>query len=220
MSNDIGDKIYASGVKLFNKFGPKKVSIDMIVKDAGVGKGSFYNYYENKEALYENIFENIKKHAFEYMDTLVENYPDPKQRFVVDLLNSLDFFCDDAGIIGGLMACNTDYYIGKINEEYLEETHYEIIESLFRDVHKELFHDEKVLIDFAGGLFGFYKHAKVMKPRFWSDEEFKDFMAQFAVFLVNGLFSPNFSALKDVKYKDYKDNGIIKGKAKVFEQYT
>jgi AcrR family transcriptional regulator len=34
MSRDIQEKIYESGKKLFNAYGPKKVSIDVIVKEA------------------------------------------------------------------------------------------------------------------------------------------------------------------------------------------
>jgi hypothetical protein len=48
--------------------------------------------------------------AADYMDKLVETYPDPKERFVMDLLNSLDFFCEDTGIIGSLMNKNKDYF--------------------------------------------------------------------------------------------------------------
>lgn len=221
MNNDIQGKIYESAVKLFNKFGPKKVSIDMIVKEAWVWKGSFYNYFENKEVLYESIFENIKKHAFDYMDSLVENYPDPKERFVVDLLNGLDFFCWDSWIIKGLMDCDKNYYIWKINEQYLEETHHLMIKSIFRDVHEEIFHDEKILIEFAGNIFGFYKHAQMMRPRFQTEEDFRDFMTRFAVFLVKWLFDERFSELKDVKYDDYKANrGSFKKNLQIFKQYS
>jgi len=31
----------------------------MIVKDAGVAKGTFYLYYKNKEALYETIMDDV-----------------------------------------------------------------------------------------------------------------------------------------------------------------
>jgi AcrR family transcriptional regulator len=210
MSRDIQEKIYESGKKLFNAYGPKKVSIDVIVKEAWVGKGSFYNYYENKEDLYEEIFDNIMNFAADYMDKLVETYPDPKERFVMDLLNSLDFFCEDTGIIGSLMNKNKDYFFWNVNESRLEKVHSNMLRSLFRDVHEEIFGDSQELMVLTGHIFWYYKHAQVMKKQFPSDEKFRDFMTKFAVFLVNWVFNPEFSTLKKIRYSDYKDDKLLK----------
>lgn len=223
MSNDIEKKIYSSAVELFNRHGPKRVSIDMIVKKAWVGKGSFYNYFKNKEELYEKVFDDIKSFAQEYMDVLVEEYPDPKKRFIMDLLNSLDFFCGDSGIIGGLMEGNDDYFLWKVDESFLEKTHLQMIKSLFRDVHEDIFSDDEVLMHFAGYIFWFYKHAKMMRGNFKNEKDFKDFMTRFAVFLVNGIFSTDFKYLSEVYYSDYKDQNnkaVWIKDLKIFKQYT
>lgn len=215
------EKIYVSGVSLFNKFGPRKVSIDMIVKEAWVGKWSFYNHFENKEALYEQVFDDIMLSAEQYVEMLVETYPDPKERFIVDLMNSLDFFCGESWIIAWLMARDKNYLIGKINEEYLEETHHRIIKSIFRDVYEEIFNGEKALMDFSMNIFMFYKHARVMQTRYKTKEEFYDFMAKLAYFLIHWLFDPNFSDLKDVKYSDYQSAlAVFKEKVDIIKQYS
>lgn len=223
MNNDIEKKIYSSAVDLFNKHGPKRVSIDMIIKKAWVGKWSFYNYFKNKEDLYEKVFDDIKNFAQDYMDALVEEYPDPKKRFIIDLLNSLDFFCWDSGIIGGLMERNDDYFLWKIDELFLEKTHLQMIKSLFRDVHEEIFSNDEILMHFAGHVFGFYKHAKIMRNNFTNEKDFKDFMTRFAVFLVNGIFSSHFKDLSRVHYSDYIDQASeiewIKD-SNFFKQYT
>ncbi len=44
-------KIYASAEKLFIQHGPHAVSVDAIVRDANVAKGSFYLHFESKDQL-------------------------------------------------------------------------------------------------------------------------------------------------------------------------
>ena len=215
------DLIYLAALKLFNTYWPKKVSVDMIVGEAGVGKGTFYNYYTNKEELYEQIFDEIMKGAEVYMHALVEKYPDPKERFKVDLINSLDFFCWEAGIIHGLMERNKDYYVWKINEEYLENQHKKIVKLLFSDVYEELFSWDNSLMIFTRNIFMFYKHGKKMRYMYTTDEEFKDFMAQLACFMVEGIFSENFQKLSSVKYDDFREKAeSFRWQLQVFEKFN
>lgn len=202
---DKQELIYNAAVELFKSHGPKKVSVDMIVKEAGVGKGTFYNYYKNKEDLYEQIFDFILSNGQKYMRMLVEKYPDPKERFMVDLINSLNFFCDRTSIIWNIMEGNPDYFIGKINEDYLEETHEKMLRILFSDSFDELFGGDRCILAFGKHIFMFYKHAQKMKPTFKSDEEFKDFMARLAKFMVEGIFNDWFKEISAVKYSDYEE---------------
>jgi Bacterial regulatory proteins, tetR family len=45
-------KIVLSARRLFNRYGFDAVSIDDVMADAGLTRGSFYSYFENKGALY------------------------------------------------------------------------------------------------------------------------------------------------------------------------
>lgn len=196
--------IYEAGIKLFNIYWPRKVSVDMIVSEAGVGKGTFYNHYKNKEELYENMFDDIMDFWSSYMTMLVEKYPDPKERFMVDLLNSFEFFCDEWGIIGWLMEGNPDYFIWKINEEYLEETHKGMLKLLFFDVFDDLFKGNDKLQTFTRDMFMFYKHAQKMRNIYNTHEEFRDFMTKLAYFMVEGIFSESFKGISNITYEWYK----------------
>lgn len=51
----IRQKLLAEGERLFAAYGIKKVSIDEIVRAAGIAKGSFYTFYASKEHLYMEI---------------------------------------------------------------------------------------------------------------------------------------------------------------------
>ncbi len=50
-ANDTRQKIYKSAEKLFASYAYHKVSVDEIVKMAGVAKGSFYVHFASKDAL-------------------------------------------------------------------------------------------------------------------------------------------------------------------------
>lgn len=212
--------IYNSALKLFKAHGPRKVSVDMIITEAGVGKWTFYNYYINKEDLYEQMLECICFHACEYVESLLVKYPDPKERFMVDLINSLEFFCDDKGIIRGLMENNPDYLIGKIDKDYLEEAHEKILKILFSDVYSKLFAGDRDLLSFAHSMFKFYKHAQNMKPTFDTEIEFKDFMVRLAYFMVEGIFSDHFQDIWSLQYLNYADQiHTFQWEFKLFKKY-
>lgn len=45
------EKLFCSAAKLFNQYNFEEVTIDRIVEEAGVAKGTFYIYFESKDAL-------------------------------------------------------------------------------------------------------------------------------------------------------------------------
>ncbi|MBU4262550.1 MAG: TetR/AcrR family transcriptional regulator [Proteobacteria bacterium] len=53
------EKIVAAAVREFSRHGYKKASINTIVRDAGISKGSLYQYFHNKEVLFVFIFERF-----------------------------------------------------------------------------------------------------------------------------------------------------------------
>ena len=56
LSKDKRGAILHSAVTEFARFGYQKASINNIVKDASIAKGSLYQYFQNKEALFHYIF--------------------------------------------------------------------------------------------------------------------------------------------------------------------
>jgi len=203
MSTDKWELIYNSWIKLFKKFGPKRVSIDAIVLEAWVSKGTFYNYYKNKEELYESIVYDIINHWKDYMRRLVSLYPDPKERLMVDLLNTLDFFCWNNGIIGALMSEDKDYFLWEINSGFLEKMHKEIIAILFSDIIGTVFKNDEDLLIFTWDLFWLYKHANVIRHHYESEDEYKDFMTKLAYFFVEWIFNDKLKNINDIKYNNY-----------------
>lgn len=52
-------QIVETARKLFNTHGFNGVSIDMIMKSAGLTRGGFYNHFKNKEALYSEAVDSF-----------------------------------------------------------------------------------------------------------------------------------------------------------------
>ena len=50
--NQTRTKIVEAARILFNRDGFQKVTIDMVMKEAGLTRGGFYNHFQNKEALF------------------------------------------------------------------------------------------------------------------------------------------------------------------------
>lgn len=175
--------IYNSWVKLFWKFWAKRVSIDMIVKDAGVAKWTFYLYFKNKEYLYESIMDDIFMYWKSYMIELSETIPDVKERFYLHMIWSLWFFKKN-DIIKNLIEWNTDYYIWKINQEYLSANHIKFMKILF---WKDFTSDE--FVEFVANAKWFFANIINSKNCFKSDKEFEEFVMNFAAVVINGLFS-------------------------------
>jgi AcrR family transcriptional regulator len=64
--------IFQSGRELFYSRGFKDTNVSWIAKNAGIGVGSFYNYYSSKEELFLEIYikecEDTKKYILEFID--------------------------------------------------------------------------------------------------------------------------------------------------------
>ncbi|MCG9968695.1 TetR/AcrR family transcriptional regulator [Pelotomaculum terephthalicicum JT] len=61
LSDDKKQKIFDAAVKEFSAKRFSEASINQIVKTAEIPRGSFYQYFENKEDIYRYMFERIGK---------------------------------------------------------------------------------------------------------------------------------------------------------------
>lgn len=70
------NRLLETGEKLFSTYGLKRVTIDQIVKEVGIAKGSFYKFYRNKEDLcYDCIMEIERKVRLDIIKDLSELEP-------------------------------------------------------------------------------------------------------------------------------------------------
>lgn len=60
-----------AGENLFVRHGLKKVTVDDIAASVGIGKGTFYHFYANKEHLFMDIFNHTQKEIYTGVDLLL-----------------------------------------------------------------------------------------------------------------------------------------------------
>lgn len=68
-------KIMAAAVDQFSQFQYNKVTIDRIVRAAEIPKGSFYQYFENKDDLYIYLFTEVGDTKLELFESIRRRIP-------------------------------------------------------------------------------------------------------------------------------------------------
>lgn len=68
----IKQKLRSVGERLFTAYGVKKVSVDELVQAAGIAKGSFYTFYENKEHLFMDISGSLQTKMWIEMEEFLQ----------------------------------------------------------------------------------------------------------------------------------------------------
>lgn len=68
----IQEKLYSEGERLFITHGIKKVTVDDLVKAAGIAKGSYYAFYSSKEHLYMDIVGKLQEKMWRELDEFLK----------------------------------------------------------------------------------------------------------------------------------------------------
>ncbi|MDX2470714.1 MAG: helix-turn-helix domain-containing protein [SAR324 cluster bacterium] len=73
-------KILTAAHQLFFRFGFKKTSVDEIAAEAGVGKGTIYNHYSNKEELFMKLGESMQTLVKEQVEREISHVTQADER--------------------------------------------------------------------------------------------------------------------------------------------
>lgn len=87
----IRNSIIEKGKALFSDYGLRKTSIDEIVRACGIGKGTFYNFFNSKEELYFEIIEQEENFRDILINKMLESKLSPKEAFKQFLLDSINY---------------------------------------------------------------------------------------------------------------------------------
>jgi AcrR family transcriptional regulator len=83
MSRPKREQIITTAQDLFGRFGPKRVTVEEICREAGVSKMTFYRHFSNKKQLAQVIAERVAEEtfaAFDAIDALDIPFPDKIDR--------------------------------------------------------------------------------------------------------------------------------------------
>ena len=182
--------IIEAWIKLFWKFWPRRTSVDQIVKEAKIAKGTFYLYFKNKEELYETIIHNDFSYWEKIIKELVDNKPNLKERIIKKMMLSLDFF-ERNEIMRNILFWNEDYDFWKINKEYISNLHIKLLKPIFKDI-------DNIDCNLISRIMWFYINVINIKSQFKNEEEYNNFVLQFAWIITNGLFSDYQTLVKKI----------------------
>lgn len=82
-------KIKEYGKKMFEKEGFKKFRIQNLTKEVGISLGGLYTFFENKEALYQEIINDEKNRIRLKISTWIEKDNVAPKEYVISLANIL-----------------------------------------------------------------------------------------------------------------------------------
>ncbi|MFQ6861246.1 MAG: TetR/AcrR family transcriptional regulator [Beduini sp.] len=71
----VKQKLFDECKACWQQFGYKKTSIDMLCQNIVIAKGSFYHFYESKEALFYEVITQIQEELYETVEDRLKQNP-------------------------------------------------------------------------------------------------------------------------------------------------
>ncbi len=95
MKTKTGEKytrIIEAGVNVFTRKGFHKATVEEVAREAGVGKGTVYTYFQNKEALFLAIINEGINEMARVVEETRNPEDNPRQQLKQSIYSILDFF--------------------------------------------------------------------------------------------------------------------------------
>jgi len=119
------DSILNSATNYFARYGYCAADMEKIARAAGVGKGTLYNYFGNKDSLYLKCVEHHFESALSYIDSRTSGSKTVED-FVTDYLDaSIEYFSDNLDSFDLIIRSNSDLFeeVAHKMEEVKEKYH-------------------------------------------------------------------------------------------------
>ncbi len=93
--NLIRERLLEHGYKMFSAYGLAKTNVDEIARAAGISKGSFYGFYESKEALFMDVIELVEKRVRQQLLATIDlPGPSPRARLYAVFRKAFQLFSE------------------------------------------------------------------------------------------------------------------------------
>ena len=125
--NGMEQQIQAAAGRLFLHYGYRKTSVDQIAREAGIGKGTIYNYFRNKEELFGSCSRHWRNLMDEYLQKHCDYNLEQPTRWIQRVELRLQF---SRKLIGPSLVTESvmkewveaTFLLSDLEEEFLEET--------------------------------------------------------------------------------------------------
>ncbi|MCP4196814.1 MAG: TetR/AcrR family transcriptional regulator [Proteobacteria bacterium] len=130
------EQILEHAAALFGKKGYHATSISNIVKSAGIARGTFYQYFKNKRAIFEELLDYL---VVQIQNRLIPvemppSGPSPREQILNNIISILELFSKNRALLSILLegAVGLDKGFAKKLAEFYEQIAYAIDGSLRR----------------------------------------------------------------------------------------
>ncbi|GAA0253925.1 TetR/AcrR family transcriptional regulator [Haladaptatus pallidirubidus] len=125
----VRESLRNTGYELFAQYGIRKTTISELTEAAGIGTGTFYQYYDSKEELYVDILEEYNKELIpRLLQNSVEAYDDPEMAIAALLEETLDEFESNPLLKQIIIEDEVSYIRNQISAEEISERRNSTIE--------------------------------------------------------------------------------------------
>lgn len=88
---DKKERIFKAALRLFTRFGLNKTTVDEIARDARVGKGTIYHYYETKEHIFNDVVRRESEMLLAHVMAEVKKKRNPKNQIRAFILTKIKY---------------------------------------------------------------------------------------------------------------------------------
>lgn len=101
-SSDKYQQILNAAEKVFGQNGYAKATVEAIADEAGVGKGTVYLYFKNKEDVFLSVIENRVAKHLNFIDSQLQRMSTPRELLTTILVSTVEFFLAHRGFMNVL----------------------------------------------------------------------------------------------------------------------
>ncbi|GAA0450943.1 TetR/AcrR family transcriptional regulator [Alkalibacillus silvisoli] len=138
-------RIISASLQEFSEKGYEQASTNQIVKNAGIGKGMLFYYFNNKRELYDYLI----NYCFDlvhngYVQQIDLSEPDFIERFRQASMNKLTFFNENPFVFNflGIIMLTEDELLPHDTRKKIEQLQQIAYDSIYKDIDYSLFRDD------------------------------------------------------------------------------
>ncbi|MBP3920616.1 MAG: TetR/AcrR family transcriptional regulator [Bacilli bacterium] len=131
------NNIIEASLKEFSRVPLKDASINKIIKQAGISRGSFYNYFTDINDLYLYILNRYKEKMFNIVEETLNNTNGDLVKSTIIVFEKIIDFSISNSLIKNIFL-NINYSIGIENEMIKNEVDYRLVEIISKINQKKL----------------------------------------------------------------------------------
>ena len=172
------------GFDVFRRNGYHNVGINQILKESGIPKGSFYNFFESKEDFAQQVIQNYGKGNCKWIKAQLEAFEGSALGALKSFYTTLIAMNEEDKYAGGCLVNNMSMEVGRINDTLGAEANEQIVSWLqvfaaviTKGQEEGQITDEFTALELAeylhAGFYGALSRSKVTRNRVYMDSWYR-----------------------------------------------